>query len=160
MDWFHRTKKNEKKIVFSLDENNLFVAAMEGKKLLFSDQILLESLNSSTLSLAVEHLAEKHHLVAKKATLILPESRYQLLMTDKLPVAEAEMTNAIRWKMKGLLEFPINESTLDTFSVPSHGTGGKRNTVFVVATSKKFIQSCVEAFSKALVPLVRVDIAV
>lgn len=159
MDWLFKKKGKQKKIVFSIDENNLFVAGILDNKLLFSDQMLLESVNSSTISAAVGRLAEKHQLIGIPSILVLPDSRYQLLMTDKLSVSDEEMTNAVRWKMKGLLDYPIAEAALDTFCVPSHGTGEKRNTVFVVATEKAFIQSCFDAFEKALVPLTGIDIS-
>lgn len=158
MDWYKKRHRPLKQVVFSIDDNNIYLAVNKGNELLIIDQVLLESINAEAITNAVSSLAEKHSLIGLSCTLVLPEQRYQLLMTDPLNVPEPKMAQALRWNMKGLLELPVNDVALDVFFVPPHGTGEQRKKVFVVAVAKAFIQICLDAFEKSLIPIKKVDI--
>lgn len=157
MQWLQRGK-SLKHAIFSLDESLLLLAIMQNEKLVLFDSFVLETANADTIYAALRNMVDKYYLVGCQTSLVLSDAYYQLLMTDQLSVPEEEMTSALRWKMKGLLDMPINDAALDTFIVPSHGMGQKRKKVFVVAAEKAFLNQCVAAFEKALIPLSHIAI--
>ncbi|EHL30648.1 hypothetical protein [Legionella drancourtii] len=76
----------------------------------------------------------KHYLVGHSCQVILAPNLYQLILMDMPDVAEDEIAKALRWQLKGLIDYPLNDIAVDAFTVPPHGAGGKRKKTFVTVT--------------------------
>jgi MSHA biogenesis protein MshI len=87
---------------------------------------------------------------------VLPASDYQLLMIDAPNVPRGELRNAARWKIKDMLDYPVEQATLDLLDIPSEGDRGQ--SVYTVAARNETIRSCMERFSHAHIPLSVIDI--
>lgn len=158
MSWFGFKKGGSAKIIFSIDETHLYMCVVLANKVIALDNRELASVTEEHLLTALNELSNQHKLVGYKTHLILPEEQYQLLMTDKLNTDEKEMAKALRWKLKDLFEFPVNQTVLEVFPVPSHVAPEQQQKVYVVAANKSFLEMCVEAFNQALMPLKQIDI--
>ncbi|WP_423897024.1 MSHA biogenesis protein MshI [Candidatus Pelagadaptatus aseana] len=62
----------------------------------------------------------------------LPVSEYNLLLVEAPKVPEEELREAIRWKVKDLLPYPLEEAAIDVFPLPPESSRG-RNMVYAVA---------------------------
>lgn len=71
---------------------------------------------------------------------MLQPSHYQLLLLDALQVSEEEMAAAARWRIKDLIEFPVEQSAVDVFAIPPHGVGGQKKKMYVVAARLAYLK--------------------
>jgi MSHA biogenesis protein MshI len=101
---------------------------------------------------AAKELGANHH----QCLTVLPASDYQLLLVDAPNVPRAEMKNAARWKVKDMLDYPVEQATLDVLDIPSEGDRGR--SAYAVAAKNETIQACMHRFSRARIPLSVIDI--
>ena len=80
-------------------------------------------------------LVNTHQLQDMPCTLVLQPDDYQLLLTDALPVTTNEFQAAIRWKIKDLVRFPINEAIIDHYTLPKMKNA--QNKIMVIAAPNK-----------------------
>ncbi len=79
-----------------------------------------------------------------RCTVVLMPSQYTLLQIDGLPVPDEELLDAVGWKVKDLLPWRRDQTTIDVFKMPPHGPGLQRRRLFVVASETK---ACLELSS-------------
>lgn len=151
---------DKRNVVFSFDENHVYVVVADGAEVQYLDEAALDAFNNTTIKVAIAHLTSIHKLAGQKVSLVLPDNHYQLLMTDQLKLPEPEMLKAFQWKLKGLLDYPVNDAVLDLFLVPAHGLGGQRLKAFVVAAKKSFVEMWCDLFEQSLLTLDKVDISI
>src|SRR5690348_12854935 len=58
-------------------------------------------------------VVQKRGLKGVRTTWVLRPDQYQLLQTEALPVAPSEFQAAIRFKIKGLIHFPMQDAVID-----------------------------------------------
>jgi MSHA biogenesis protein MshI len=78
--------------------------------------------NESTISQLPQALAkdvDRFNIIGEKCQLILLPGQYQLLLMDAADVPEAEMAKALRWSLKGLSDYDLDDAAIDAFMVPS-----------------------------------------
>ena len=87
---------------------------------------------------------------------VLPASDYQLLLIDAPNVPRVELKNAARWKIKDMLDYPVEQATLDVLDIP--GDAARAHTLYTVAAKNETVKACMERFSDARIPLSVIDI--
>jgi MSHA biogenesis protein MshI len=159
MAWFSRKGRNKKRLAFCVAEAGLSVVCSQETEILFFDHIPLDTTSAEAFLSALKKLVNRHRLTNRQCSLVLDYADYQLLMADAPSVPEIEMSKAIKWKVKGLLDYPVEDAVIDTFIVPPHGNAGQRKKVFVAAASNQFLKARAAVFEQALLKLDLVDIA-
>jgi MSHA biogenesis protein MshI len=92
------------------------------------------------------------------ATLLAP-GEYQLLLVDAPNVPRTELKTAIRWRIKDMLEYHVDDATVDVLEVPRNPAGGERgHSMYAVTARNQVIQSCIGRFEAARIPLSVIDI--
>lgn len=91
-------------------------------------------------------------------TTVLDSNQYRLLTTDAPEVPREELRAALRWKIKDLIDFPVQDATLDVFDLPGAQAGANGRSVYVVAARNEAIRQRVEMLNKAKANLQFVDI--
>lgn len=92
-------------------------------------------------------------------TTILTTGEYQFLAVEAPNVPQDELKTAIRWRLKDMLDFSIDEATIDVLSVPADSNGGMRNqSMYAVAARNDVIQQRQELFSGAEIPVKVIDV--
>lgn len=87
---------------------------------------------------------------------LLDQESYQTMMVEAPSVPEDEIKSAIRWKVKDLLSFHVDDAVLDHLSVP--GGAGRPASLFVVAAQAAAVRALVQPFHTADLPLEVIDI--
>lgn len=87
--------------------------------------------NKNNLFTLLSNIVKEHQIKNALTSLVLQSDDYQLIVTDALPVAVTEFQAAIRWKIKDLLKFPIDDVVIDSFPVPKTHTA--QNKIMVIA---------------------------
>lgn len=105
---------------------------------------------------ALLRLKRSAHLDRRQVTVVLALGEYQIIQIDPPQVPEAELRQAVRWQVKGMLDFPVDEATVDILPIPDQD--GRRSPLFVVCAPNKVIEKHVRLHQEAKVPLVAIDI--
>jgi MSHA biogenesis protein MshI len=90
-------------------------------------------------------------------TTLLEPAEYQILLVEPPKVPADELKAAIRWKIKDLLEYHVDDATVDVFEVRSEGDAAAK-AMYAVATPNQVVQKRIELFEQARVPLRVIDI--
>ena len=108
---------------------------------------------------ALKQFVNKNHLRGMSAVLTLPSSEFDLHQLERPDVPEAELAQALRWKLKDLIDYPVSRAVVDVFpAAPSRH--GSTNSVFAVSADKDKLSERVEQIKSAGLKLARIDIAV
>ena len=127
-------KSADKIIACCLGENSYSIVALQdNKKLLFNIFREFDEKPEQMVRSFIEDV-DRLKLVGSGCRVVLAPGQYQLLLMDALDVPEDDMAKALRWRLKGLVEYPLNDIALDVFVVPAHGVVGQRKKVFVAVT--------------------------
>src|SRR5262245_34249072 len=91
---------------------------------------------------------------------LLAPTDYQLLLVDAPNVPTAELKTAMRWRVKDMLDYHIEDATIDVLDIPADPAGGARaHSMYAVAARNDVIQGCIERYTAARIPLSVIDIA-
>lgn len=107
---------------------------------------------------ALARLAAAHDLDRSRCTTVLDAVDYSLLLTEAPDVPAEELRAAIRWRIKDLIDFHINDATIDVFEVPGEKTTGRTRPMYAVAARSAVIQKRVDLMEAAGVRLEIIDI--
>jgi len=89
---------------------------------------------------------------------VLPSTDYQLLLVDVPNVLAAELKAAVRWRLKDMLDYPVDDATIDVLDIPVPAAGARGHSMYAVAARNDVIQSTIERFTAAAAPLSVIDI--
>jgi MSHA biogenesis protein MshI len=90
---------------------------------------------------------------------VLPSTDYQLLLVDAPNVPAAELRTAARWRVKDMLDYAVEQATIDVLDIPSDPSNASRShSLYAVAARNEVIRTCMERFSRARIPLTVIDI--
>lgn len=103
-------------------------------------------------------LRRAYNLGRARCATLLDEDEYSLLLTEAPEVRPEELKSAVRWRIKDLISFHINDATLDVFDLPGPVTAGKPRSMYVVAARNDAIRSRVELLNSAAINLQVIDI--
>lgn len=87
---------------------------------------------------------------------LLDQDHYQTMMVEAPSVPEDEIKSAIRWKVKDLLNFHIDDAVLDHLPVP--GGGNRPASLFVVAAQAAALRTLAQPYHDAGLRLDVIDI--
>jgi MSHA biogenesis protein MshI len=98
-------------------------------------------------------------LLGHQCTTVLQPGDYQLLVLDAPNVPQEELRAAIRWRIKDMIDYHVDDATVDVLDIPVDKTAtGRTRSMFAAAARNKVIQACVERFHGAGIPLSVIDI--
>ena len=103
-------------------------------------------------------VAEDYDLKRSRCTTVLDPNEYTLLLTEAPDVPPDELRAAIRWRVKDLIDFHINDATLDVFDVPGEKAAGRARPMYAVAARTTAIQRRVDLLDAAGINLDVIDI--
>jgi len=90
-------------------------------------------------------------------TTLLEPAEYQILLVEPPKVPPEELRAAIRWKIKDLLEYHVDDATVDVLEVRS-GSDTAAKAMYAVATPNQVVQKRIALFEEARVSLKVIDI--
>jgi MSHA biogenesis protein MshI len=93
-----------------------------------------------------------------RCTLLLNHGQYQILQTEAPAVPREEMADALRWRVKDMVDFPVEQAGIDVLPIPADGAPGRAAQVYVVAASHAVLMPTVRLFQDAGIPLAAIDI--
>jgi MSHA biogenesis protein MshI len=94
-----------------------------------------------------------------RCSALLQPGEYQMQLVEAPAVPAAELKSAVRWKLKDLLDYPVDAATVDVADVPTDNSGVRRSHyVYAVSARNAAIAACMKAFHDAGFPLDAIDV--
>jgi MSHA biogenesis protein MshI len=110
-------------------------------------------------SIALEKIRKEMRVGDFQFTTLLAPGEYQLLQVDAPNVPEDELKAAVRWHIKDMLSYHVEDATLDVLHIPTNKTGSQgKKSLYVVAASNELIKRRIELFERAHINLGVIDI--
>lgn len=135
--------------LIKIDKANPFIQP------LLLEELQYEGIENITPILA--GLSSKYQLADIPLTWVLPQDEYQLFLIDSLPVKEDELLKALNWRLRNLLNYPVEEAAIDYFTLPIKKTGTVPIIVAVAARVNR-INQYITVLKKAGLNLEVIDI--
>lgn len=92
-----------------------------------------------------------------RCTTLLRHNEYQVVQVEAPQVAAEERREALRWRVKEMVEFPVDNAGIDVLDIPFK-QGGRAAQVFVVVAKHAALVPRIHLFQDAKVPLAAIDI--
>lgn len=107
----------------------------------------------------LEQAAQEYELGSYRCATLLHPAEYQLLMVDAPNVPREELKAAIRWRVKDLLDYHIDDATMDVLDIPvDKDAPGKSHYMYAVAAKNEIVRGQVDQFERAKIRLQVIDI--
>lgn len=91
-------------------------------------------------------------------TSVMEGGSYQLLLVEAPEVPEAELRAAVRWRIKELIDFHVDDAVIDVFAMPEQSRGGTTRMMYAVAAREDAVREQAEAAAEAGLSLDAIDI--
>ena len=109
---------------------------------------------------ALEKVGREMHFARYHCTTILSPQEYQMLVVEAPNVPPAELKTAMRWRVKDLLDFHIDDAMIDVLDIPPEKSGAARaHSMYAVAARNSAVERRVSLFDSAKIPLEVIDIS-
>ena len=108
---------------------------------------------------SLERAAREFGVKRFRCTTILKPQEYHILLVEAPAVKPEELKAAVRWRIKDMLDYHVDDATVDLLAVPPNPAGGERaQSMYAVAARNEVIQACIGRFDAARIPLTVIDI--
>lgn len=105
---------------------------------------------------ALQRLGQSRGLKRQRCTAILEEHQYRLVQLDDPGVPAEEKAQAVRWRLKDVVDFPVDDAAVAVLDIPTEG--GRQANVFAVAAPASVVGERMALFQGAGIPLEAIDI--
>jgi MSHA biogenesis protein MshI len=103
------------------------------------------------------NLSKQHNLELHPCNVVLQPHQYQILQTEKPDVGDDELAAALKWRIKDLIDYDVDDTVIEILARPSQVSSA--NTVEVVVSKYSIIESIVSLLKNANINLASIDIS-
>lgn len=158
MNWF-KQKNNQGWTAIRCTEEKTSIATVtrrqNKKPLVMHAEIEQGNLETPIL---LKHLSRLYNTNKNRCSFVLGYSRCQLLQVEKPNVPQEEIKQAVSWKLKDLIDYPIDQATFDVVDIPADPANAKRQQyVFAIAANNHQLAIVSNALVSAGVNLQAID---
>jgi MSHA biogenesis protein MshI len=108
---------------------------------------------------SLERVAREFGVKRFRCTTLLKPAEYQILLVEAPAVKPEELKAAVRWRIKDMLDYHIDDATIDVLDVPvPAGAVQRAHHMYTVAARNDAVRATVERFTGAGMPLAVIDI--
>lgn len=94
-------------------------------------------------------LVEEYHLADTPCTSLVQPGEYSLLLIEAPDVEASELRSAVRWRIKDMIDFHIDDAIIDVFDIPGQQDRGRPPMMYVVAARESAVRSRVELLQQS-----------
>ena len=114
-----------------------------------------EGSNAATMA----RLRKELKLNRYRCTTLLKSDEYQVHQIDAPNVPAAELKAAAHWRLKDLVDYPLDAATVDVLDIPVDPDAPARNhSIYAFTARNSVIETYVKSFEEAEIPLEAIDI--
>lgn len=162
MRFFSKAKKNlDARLAFATAADGIVAAAVRraagSRPAIISCD--LHALGNTSVAEALPKLAQFANASSFRCSMLLPARHYQMLTVEAPNVPQDELKTAVRWRMKDMLDFHVDDATIDVMAIPvEKGGHGRHPMMIVVAARNSVVKEQQELYAASSVPLSVIDI--
>jgi MSHA biogenesis protein MshI len=78
------------------------------------------------------------------AVSVLDPTSYRLLLVEAPDVPAEELRAAVRWRVKDLIDYHVDDAVIDVFEMPPHARGGPRRMMYAVTAKAELVKREIE----------------
>jgi MSHA biogenesis protein MshI len=161
MGLFGKTRKKAGWVAVSMQADGICAASVNRASLARPTVELAAFYPTKQISIsdALEKFAKELHLDRYDCSSLLNPGEYQFLSVDAPNVPVEELKTAIRWRLKDMLDFHVDDATIDVLDVPVDKNAPSRNhSMYAVAARNQHIEQHQALFIDAKIRLSVIDI--
>lgn len=102
--------------------------------------------------------AERLGLRRQPCHLVLGREDYNLLLVEAPSVPASELREALRWRIRDLIDFPVDQAVLDAFLLPDDRSRGGKRMAYVAVAQRDLIIQRIAQIAEARLDLKVIDI--
>jgi MSHA biogenesis protein MshI len=106
----------------------------------------------------LERVAKELGFGRHQCLAVLQPNDYQILLVEAPNVPALELKTAVRWRIKDMIDYHVQDATIDVLDIPVEQGAGRAHSMYAVAARNEVIQTCIQRFSEAHIPLSVIDI--
>lgn len=163
--WFGNKKRAEGLVGLSINDQRIALARITRKR----EDVFLENCVREALSAGsrdglkgardrLPALVEELGLAGVNCSCVLAPKDYNIYLVEAPEVEPDEMRSAVRWKIKDLLDMPIEEAVIDVFPLPEDALRGRSPMIYAIAANKARVEQMIDVVDRAGMTLDAIDI--
>lgn len=106
----------------------------------------------------INHIATEYRLGARRCATYMDPSDYRVLLTDAPDVPEAEINEAMRWRIKDLVDFDVIRAAIESFAFAGTTGHADQQQRYVVVAEEQALQRRIRQLEQAGVNIEVVDV--
>jgi MSHA biogenesis protein MshI len=161
MRFFSKTKKFSGWMAITLQPEGICAAYVErsAQARYVVEQVVFYPSKNVPHAALLEKIVKELHADRYRWTSLLSLGEYQILSVEAPNVPPDELKTAIRWRLKDLLDYHIDDATIDVLDVPVEKNASVRaNSMYAVAARNQLIEQRQALFGDARLPISVIDI--
>lgn len=103
-------------------------------------------------------LRKEHDLQHCRCMTLLPLGSYRFLHVEQPDVPPEELAEAMRWKIKDQLDYPVEQATIQALPIPDDHMPSRLHMAYAIAARTDTVQELVQRYQKAGVALEVIDV--
>lgn len=108
---------------------------------------------------SLERVAREFGVKRFRCTTLLKPQEYHILLVEAPAVKPEELRSAVRWRIKDMLDYHVDDATIDVLDVPvPAGTTQRSHYMYTVAARNDTIRATLDRFNAGGIPLAVIDI--
>lgn len=121
--------------------------------------IAIERITNGDPASTLQTLVRETAIESMACEWVLGPGSYSLVQVDKPAVPAEEWIQALRWKVRDLIGFPLEDAVMDAFEVPGLESRGRPPTLYLAVARKDDLRPLVATIEAAGLQLARIGIA-
>lgn len=117
-----------------------------------------KEVGSDPIQVSLTKLARQREWKGFRCTTTLGVGDYQFIQIESPPVPDAEMKEALRWKLKDLVDIPVDSAVFDILPIPDSGSVNRPHQLFLAVANRAALTPVVQRFQLADLGLEAVDL--
>lgn len=107
---------------------------------------------------SLKRLARLYRSHAGRCTTLLRPGEYHLTQFEAPSVPAAEHAEALRWRFKDMVDFPLADASISACDIPGHDETARPSLVYAAAASASVVAATMQRFANAGFKLAAIDI--
>ena len=161
LDFFKKKIRKDAKVAVCSDENTIAIARIRREKDLPPSLDVCEVQEIENISIRdseIARLTKIYDLDQYNCLSALDIGDYNLLLVEAPDVQPEEVRAAIRWKVKELIDFNIEDAVVDVFEAPAAKAASKNKMMYAVVARSNRVKQVIDQLNGAGLNLDTIDI--
>jgi MSHA biogenesis protein MshI len=108
---------------------------------------------------SLERVAREFNVKRYRCTTLLKPQEYHILLVEAPAVKPEELKSAVRWRIKDMLDYHVDDATIDVLDVPvPAGANQRAHYMYTVAARNDTIRATLDRFQAGGIALTVIDI--